>query len=395
MRKECVNSRSNISTLYEVVLKAIFFLKQVYRRIYSKTIGEANVVHGGMKKSVLPFLRPKRILLCQQRQIGDVVLATPAVELLRRVYPAAEIHFLTEKKCAGVLENNPNIMKLWLVGKGVPFHKKIKQAFAIRNVGFDLVVDFQQLPRCKRVALISGASIRLSFTPKWYNRFIYTHWVDMFGGYAVKAKMSVLRPLGVEWNLEPPKIFLAEKEKEEAKKYLLECGFDDNSFLITVDSTHWSDTRRWPAAHYAELLARLVEAQPRIRFLLLYGPGERSQALSVYNKTKAKDVCVLPEKEIGLRQTIALIAQAKLHVGNCSAPRHFALAVGTPTFTIVGSNSGKSWTFPAEEHSFFSLGTACSPCNRNTCRRFDIECLRHLSAEKIASKILELAPFRE
>ena len=45
----------------------------------------------------LATFSPKRILVCQLRQIGDVVLATPSIELLKRRYPDAEIHLLTEK----------------------------------------------------------------------------------------------------------------------------------------------------------------------------------------------------------------------------------------------------------------------------------------------------------
>ena len=52
----------------------------------------------------LATFSPKRILVCQLRQIGDVVLATPSIELLKRRYPDAEIHLLTEKKCAPLLE---------------------------------------------------------------------------------------------------------------------------------------------------------------------------------------------------------------------------------------------------------------------------------------------------
>ena len=46
----------------------------------------------------LATFSPQRILVCQLRQIGDVVLATPSIELLKRRYPDAEIHLLTEKK---------------------------------------------------------------------------------------------------------------------------------------------------------------------------------------------------------------------------------------------------------------------------------------------------------
>ena len=62
-----------------------------------------------MTALTLDDARVRKILVCQLRQIGDVILTTPALELLRRRFPAAEIHVLTEKKCLPVLEHNPHI----------------------------------------------------------------------------------------------------------------------------------------------------------------------------------------------------------------------------------------------------------------------------------------------
>ena len=93
----------------------------------------------------------QKILVCQLRQIGDVILTTPAVELLRRRFPLAEIHVFTEKKCLPVLENNPNVTRVWpLDKKALPnLWAELRYYREIAGQGFDLVIDFQQLPRCR------------------------------------------------------------------------------------------------------------------------------------------------------------------------------------------------------------------------------------------------------
>ena len=40
-----------------------------------------------MRNSDLSSISPRRILVCQQRQLGDVLLATPAMELLKKRFP--------------------------------------------------------------------------------------------------------------------------------------------------------------------------------------------------------------------------------------------------------------------------------------------------------------------
>ncbi len=334
----------------------------------------------------LQYIQPKKILICQQRQIGDVVLATPAITVLKKAYPTADIHFFTEKRSAPVLENNPNLEHVWEIDKKASFMAKLRMLFAIRNEGFDLVVAFQQLPRCQRATFFSGAKYRLSYTPNWYNKPFYTHWIDMLGGYAVKAKLSVLRPLGLEWNNERPRIYLTEQEQLEALQFLYELGLTQEKQLITVDATHWSDTRRWPAEYFASLLDKIAEHDNSSFFVLLYGPGEKEQADAVFQLMQHKGQCFVPQTLLGLRRSIAIQSHAHVHLGNCSAPRHFALAVGTPTLTVIGSNSGGSWTFPAPDQGFVDNRPECAPCSNNTCRTGTFQCLRGLTPEMVFEK---------
>ena len=52
---------------------------------------------------------PRNILVCQQRQIGDVLLTTPLLELLKRRWPQARVTLFTEAKCIPLLEGNPHV----------------------------------------------------------------------------------------------------------------------------------------------------------------------------------------------------------------------------------------------------------------------------------------------
>ncbi len=105
------------------------------------------------KASIAPPETVARILVCQLRQIGDVLLTTPSIELLGRTYPNAELHVFTEKKCLPMLKNNPHVDAIWPVDKAA-LGNPLREYLWYRKVagcGFDLVVDFQQLPRCRAV----------------------------------------------------------------------------------------------------------------------------------------------------------------------------------------------------------------------------------------------------
>ncbi|EPR44104.1 glycosyl transferase family 9 [Desulfovibrio sp. X2] len=335
----------------------------------------------------------RKILVCQLRQIGDVLLATPSVELLRRRYPDAEIHFFTEKKCAPMLANNPHLARVWQVDKKELTSLRREIAFyrRVASEGYDLVVDFQQLPRIRWVVGFSHAKVRLSYTAPWYTRWLYTHTAPMLPGYAAMCKASVLAPLGIEWNGERPRLYLSKLERAWAGHFFQQHGLTDEHLVVTLDPTHRRETRRWPAKHWARLVDIASEARPELRFVVLVGPGEEDVARDLAGRVRRPENLVVPNRILSLRELAAVIDAAALHAGNCSAPSHMAVAVDTPSLIVRGSTSD-AWRFPSPEHVSIKAGLECQPCNENVCPKGTNECLTGLTPERVAPELLALLP---
>lgn len=337
---------------------------------------------------VLSTFKPRKILICQLRQIGDVILMTPLLELLKKRYPASALHVLTEKKCVPVLERNPYCDKIWPIDK-----KELaflwKEMLYYRRVAaqkFDLVVDLQQTPRCRWVVYFSKAPVRLTRTPPWYTRWLYTHWVEAEKGYASAMKASILSPLGIAWQGERPRLMLAPEEKEQAANHVASLGLLPGQTLVAVDPTHRRITRRWPAAHYAKLLALAAAARPDLRFQLLFGPGEEDVVAEIASLSGNAPHLLPAGRLLSLREMAACIEAASMLVGNCSSPRHMAVAVGTPTLTIQGATSS-GWIFPSPEHGWVGKDIDCRPCNENSCD-IGIPCLTKLRPEEVLPEFL-------
>lgn len=335
-------------------------------------------------------IHPKRILACQLRQIGDVLLSTPSIQLLKQKFPDAQIDVLTEKKCASVLENNPHINHVWQIDKKA-LRNPLKALAWYAHVGrsdYDLIVDFQQLPRCKWVILFSKAPVRLTMQPPWYNRPLYTHWSPPAYTYAASSKASVLTPLGIKWDGEPPRIYISAEEEQWVEGFMASEGLTENRF-VTIDPSHRRITRKWPERHFAGLIKLMREKHPDLKFFVLYGPGELDVAREV--AALAGDGAIVSDHMLSLREMAALQSKAALHVGNCSAPRHFAVAVDTPSLTIHGA-TGFGWCFPSEQHTSVDKGLPCRSCNQNQCETR--ECLEDFHPEECLDEALRLLAFK-
>ncbi|MDE7468953.1 MAG: glycosyltransferase family 9 protein [Desulfovibrionaceae bacterium] len=310
----------------------------------------------------------QRILLCQQRQIGDVVLATPSIELVAKAFPWATIDFFTEKKCVPILEHNPHINHIWAVDtKTYPTtFSMLKWYWEVAHSGYDMIIALQNLPRIHWVSLFSPAKYKLSNKPPWYSRIFFTQVIPMQGEYAGEHKASVLRLLDIEWNKTQPKIYLTEEEKDTARELLYSLGVKKGTILFTIDITHRRATRKYPLEGYVQLIDAVCKRYPHVVFLPLYGPGEEDEIFRLITKVRERSSIVLPATMLSLREMASVMYYATLHIGNCSAPRHIAVAVGTPTFTILGSTD-PSWTFPSSAHVYFSAQLPCQPCRQNVC----------------------------
>lgn len=335
----------------------------------------------------LRTFEPRRILVCQLRQLGDVILTTPALELLHKRYPKAEIHVLTEAKCASLLETNPHVHHIWALDKKAlrPLWREIAWYWHVARNNYDLVVDFQQLPRCRWVVAFSGAPVRLSYSPPWYTRLLYTHGADPVEGYAAQCKASVLAPLGIEWHGERPNLYLTESEMAFGPAALCDMGLLPEHTLVTLDPTHRQPTRRWPLESFIALVRLLHEARPDVRVLPMWGPGEED-SIGALKAGVPSGALLLPPRMYTLREMASCIACARLHVGGCSAPRHMAVAMGTPTCTIRGSTTN-AWTFPSPEHTTVEANLPCQPCDGDSCPHRD--CLRLLTPETVLMAVLE------
>lgn len=368
------------------------------------------------RDEIILNLQPSRILVCQQRQIGDVLLATPALELLRRRFPKAAIHVLTESKCTPVLVHNPHIDHVWSLDKGsLPtLWDELQWYKNAARQGYDLLINFQPtLPRLHWVVFFSKARVRLSGPVPWYLRPLYTHiadWLDeretceeeyqeesCEAVYASEAKIRVLSQLGITWRGERPRLYLTQDETVNAARYLDKIGLRCSDTLVTIAPAHKRTTRQWPTRHYAQMIEVLTGMAKQkglvLRFLPVWGPGEIGTVRELVAHADANGVAdslIVPDRMFTLREMAACISRASLHIGNCSSPRHIAVAVGTPTCTAHGS-TGPEWICPAREgqpqdHVGLFSYQDCQPCERNACRKSDDEapCLVNLTPDRMA-----------
>ena len=323
-----------------------------------------------------------KILIIRADGIGDLLNSTPAIALLRKNYPSAEITVLARPLNATVLLGNPDVDRVFVFDKQGE-HRHLSEQFqfyrTLRREKFHLVVAMQTATWPNLVAFLSGAPFRLgryqkrfksTFTHAWRGRYQKgeTHEVD--------RNLELVRLICQGESKRQLVFNLLPDEIANAKRLLASFGVEDDIFLIGIHPGGSSFDKRWPEKQYAELANRLVDHY-NATILLLRGPDEAELTHNVQEAMQSDAIAYAPKT---IRELGALLSRCDLVVCNDSGPMHLAAALNIPTVAIFGPTDHVAWHPMSENASVVRRDMPCWPCSAHKCK-IGWECTKKLPIE--------------
>nr|MBP8976504.1 glycosyltransferase family 9 protein [Bacteroidota bacterium] len=100
---------------------------------------------------------PHNILIIRFSSIGDVLLATPLIRILRKKFPNASIDFIVRREYAELLQHNPYLSHLIVFDSSEGFKSLRKLKNELKHASYDIVLDIHNsirsryLRKCLRV----------------------------------------------------------------------------------------------------------------------------------------------------------------------------------------------------------------------------------------------------
>lgn len=302
-----------------------------------------------------------KILVIQQKMIGDVLTSTIIFEILRKNFNNAELHFVINEHTKAVVEHNPYIDQLKIVTPEIEHHKIKFLSFCnhLRNEQYDIVIDVY----CKIGSLLmvafSKANTRIGFA-KWYSKILFTH---TFKNKKVRSqninlasenRLMLLKPLikNIDYNVNP-KIYIKEKEKTELLKKLNQKNIHittGNYIMVNILGSQKEKT--YPLDYMANLLNDIISKFPDLKLLFNYIPKQQNtvdKLVKLCNKKTQQNIC--PYYSESLREFLVLSTFCRAIIGNEGGAINMGKALGIPTFAIFSPWIRKeSWGASKNDH---------------------------------------------
>ena len=357
----------------------------------------------------------RSIIVFKQRNIGDVLLATPAIHALRCAWPSARIAVAVNSGTEAMVSGNPDINRVIVFDRrtrdaGGPgrWREEVRFLGEIRSWRPDLAVQLTEGDRGAILSFLSGARFRVGVAPArkgllWKDR-MFTHMAprpDRFR-HTVLKDLDVVTAAGIAPADTSLRFHVSGEDRRRAKEKVTEAGLGGELYAVVHPGSRWK-FKCWTAAGMAGVLDLLENRG--IRPVLTGAPDPAEQRLvreiqDIRGRGVPALVGILTLKELG-----ALIAGARLFVGVDSAPMHLAAAVCTPAVAVFGPSGGFNWA-PWEgidwgytperragiryvgRHAVVQKDWECVPCGKDGCEGTKrSRCLEETSLEEVTRAV--------
>jgi ADP-heptose:LPS heptosyltransferase len=263
-----------------------------------------------------------RICLIRLRSLGDCVLTTPSVALLKQSRPDLQIGVAVEERFLPVFEGNPAVSELV-----APNWR------AVRSWRPLLCVNLHGGTRSQVMTGLSGAKWRAGFA-----HHSFTAAYNLKIGRA-QSILGVNRTVHTVEHLASAFFALGVPRQEIPRAQLFAgehslTGRNGEPPLTgryaVLHAFASAPAKCWPVEHFCEL-ARYLKLW-NINPVFLAGPQDDTTPFAAHTVFQGT-----------LSEVKALLSKAALFIGNDSGPAHMAAAFGVPSVVLFGASNPSIW----------------------------------------------------
>jgi heptosyltransferase-2 len=334
-----------------------------------------------------------RILVIEYWQLGDLAIAVPCLQTLRRAFPNAHISLLLNEALQRFLQGqglvdefipirvpwtehlsrwkkyNP-FSSLW-----IPF---VRTILSLRAHKFDFAFSGRMDFRDNFLLWMSGATRRVGYGFAGGSCFL-TDIVspDISRPHRADLWLQLLESFASTPQHNQVAFKIEDEMRQQAADFLRSLNLEDNTFVIGIHPGARSPIRRWGDDKFAEVARNLLQ-EAKATVLWFTEPGSPSPSFS---NSRCHTVAV------GFPKFLALLERCQLLICNDSGPMHLANLLQVPVVAVFGPQN-PAWFGPrgTQDRVVIRPEMWCRPCF-DYCIFDQPYCLRAIAPEQTIATV--------
>ncbi len=336
----------------------------------------------------------KKILVVLPNYIGDVLMSTPALHLLRKISPELNITVLTASAGKEILEICPDINQIITRPLKLTLKDRIKLIKDIKELKPDCVLLFRTTFFNSLMAYLSKAKIRAGimteFSEIFLNRFVKKDKKRRFRDEYLEILFSVFpeqKDKISDEEIYKMRIYTNENDKKYIDGILKEHKLEKKFAIIIASTTRPS--KNWALKNYAFVIDELQE-RFNIKTVLIGSKNDFERNEKIIGLTKHKPINLAGKTN--LRQLAELIKRASIFIGPDTGATYISSSVDTNTIALFGSTDpAKFGPFEKDNNIVIYKKLPCSPCYKNICPKIKKNevslCMSLIMPEEVLAKL--------
>lgn len=335
----------------------------------------------------------KKILVLRLSSIGDIILSTPFLRVMKTHFQECELHFVIREEYADLLRYNPHVNRLIQVDV-----KRGHRALEMLNLQlmeerYDAVFDLHNHLRTRIIR--NGLSSRIHHIDKRSLRrlLLVTTRINLYRDFTPIPVRYI--ETAMRYDVLPDdrgcELFTTAPADSIAVATLTAQSWTHARPLLGVCPGSRHFTKRWPLERFAELCTSLLNLNYDV---IVFGAEEDSiagETLHRIDPTRIFNLC----GRLSLLETAAAMRLCTAIVANDSGLMHMAAAVGRPVTAVFGSTVREFGFFPYKSAATVLEinGLSCRPCTfigRSSCPKRHLRCLLETTASDVLGALLKL-----
>ena len=351
-------------------------------------------------KPLAPEARVRHVVIYRIGNIGDTVVALPALFYLRQRFSAAHITLITS---AGT-ERLPGATEVLapfegLVDAIIPYQsgqlKSMRGLVAMReqveatgglvDLFVDLPVTMQDLKRGLQEQLLARVldsravlGFELLLPP-----LFKTAWSRRYPARIERTSDWLLRVVN------PQSDAVTARAAHIAPMPWQEWGLDAHRPLLAVNPGAKLAIKRWPPDAFARLLIGTLKESPRLQVAFIGNEEEELLNQRIVEAVREglpgqAPTLVNLSGKLSIGNSWSLVSAAQAVLSNDTGTMHMAGLLNRPVFApMSGQYPAPLWHPPGASLVAFRQAVPCSPCFRETCTLPEQICMTRIGAEDI------------
>lgn len=372
-----------------------FFIPYIMRRLFDTVLGIILI-----RSKVHNISSPRKILLVNWAHLGDVVISTSIITILKQSFPECQMGFLAGTWSKPVIEDHTLIdwvhyidhwklnraslskfkkIKIYLIMR----YKAIKE---IKAVGYEVAINLNYfVPSAIPVLWCANIPVRIAYTSAGYAPML-THKFDWRyeNKHVTSYFINLLQPLDISQNVVKTLHYILLFNK--VTDSLLVKNLIVNQRYVVIHIGSGSKVKEWSIKSWRELTLKMKGLEYRLFFTGLGLYEEQNVGKVIEGLDYCENLC----NKLNFKEYLELISHASLLIGVDSLAGHLAATYNVPSVLIYSGIANIDQWKPLASNAFIlTKKTACSPCFlANGCD--DMECIKSITDKDVFMTVTSL-----